>query len=120
MQDGRPLLILSPNLLGETLPVVLDDPTGSLHNRLTATIIHIQKHSLCLWIILLKMKHNLRLRTPEPVDGLVVVSYDEQIILRSCKHADNIVLEPVDILELVHQNIPELPLPGPQDILPLL
>ena len=62
------------------------------------------------------MEHDLRLGSPEPVDGLVIISHDEQIVLRGRQHAHDIVLELVNILELIHQNIPELSLPGSQDI----
>ena len=120
MENRRPFLVLRLNLLGKPLFIVLNDLAGPLHNQTGATVIRIQQYPFCCRIILLEMQHNFRLRAPEPIDGLVVVAHDEQIILRRGQHPHDIVLELVDILKLIHQNIPELPLPGPENILPLL
>ena len=69
-----------------------------------------------LWKILGEVHHDLRLCSPEGIDGLIVISYNEQIVPGRCQHFYNVVLELIDILELIHQNILELLPPPCQDV----
>ena len=66
-----------------------------------------------------KLQHNLWFGSAKTVNGLVIVAHNEQIVLRSCQKADNLVLELIDILKLINQNILIPLLPSGQDIFPL-
>ena len=96
-----------------------DEAEGTGHDLRLGTVIHIQQHPVCLWKILLKMQHDLRSGPPEPVNGLVVISHHEQILPLPGQQPQNIILNPVHILKLIHEKIPEPVLPGRQDILSL-
>ena len=64
------------------------------------------------------MQHDLRLRSSEPVDRLIIISNNEQVVLRCCKLPHNFVLQTIDILKLIHENISKTLLPVCQDIRP--
>ena len=56
---------------------------------------------------------------PEPVDRLVVVAHDHDVVgpvRRSPEQLDELDLGDVGVLELVHEQVPELALPAAQDV----
>ena len=106
-------LLLKPDL------IVLNKAKRGLHDFLCRPVIRSQKHPFCPRKILFKAEHDLRLRPAEPVDRLVIISDDKEIVLRQCQHPDNLILKKVNILELIHENILKLLLPCCQDVLPL-
>ena len=120
VQNRRSFLLVRLNFLGKTLLIILDNLAGSFHNQARTAVVRIQKHLFRRRIILFEVQHNLRLRAAETVDGLVVVAYDEQVILRRRQHPHNVVLQLIDILKFIHQDIPEFPLPGPENVLSFL
>ena len=67
----------------------------------------------------MKSQHNFRLRTAEPIDGLVIISHYKEIIFRCGKHTHDLPLDQIDILKLINQNITVLFLPCRKNILPL-
>ena len=88
----------------------------TVQNFFRTPIIHIEQHLLSSRIILLKVQHNLRTRTPKMVDGLVIVSHDEQVFSGFRQKSYHIVLNWIDILKFVYQYIGKPLLPGPSDI----
>ena len=112
-QDRRPLFLCRPDVFGEALLIVADHPARALYDRPRAAVIRIQQHPPGRRIVLLKMQHDLRLRAPEAVDGLIVVPHDKKIVLRGRQHPHDVILELVDVLKLIHQDVAEFSLPGP-------
>ena len=84
--------------MGDQLSCPADDGAA-------APVIDIQRNSFCVWVIIWKMEHDLRTCSSKTVDGLVVISYYEQIVLRLCQHPDNVVLNRIDILKFINQNV---------------
>ncbi len=99
------------DLLIEPFLIVGDNPQRAVYHMSRRTIIHVQQDLLCVFIIFPEFHHNSRFRTPESIDGLIVVSYHEQIIFRRRQHTHHIILSLVHILELIHQDITEPLLP---------
>ena len=114
---SRPLSRI--NFLGKPLLIMPNHLPCALHNLRRRAKIRIQHHPFGLGVILLKIQHNLRLRSPKTVNRLIIIPHNKQIILRRRQKAHNIILKLIDILKLIHQNIAVLPLPRPQNIRPL-
>ena len=95
-----------------------NEPQRSLHDLLRRPVIGPQKHPLAARIILFKAQHDLRLRAAEPVNRLIVVPNDKQVVFRKGQKLYDLILQTVDILELIHQKILIFSLPGGQNILP--
>ena len=95
-----------------------DYPQRAIDNVSAGPVIHIQKNLSGIRIIICKLHHNAWLCPPEPIDGLVIIPYDKQIVFRRRKHADHVILGLVHILEFIHQYIAELLLPLFEDIPP--
>ena len=87
-----------------------------VQNISAAPVINIQQYCFRIFEIFRKIQHNLRTCSTEMINRLVIVSHHKQIIFRSCQHFYNIILKMVDILKLIHQNIPEFFLPCCQNI----
>ena len=96
-----------------------DQPARRLHDGGSGTVIDPQERPFGVRVILLESKHDLRPGAPEPVDGLVVVPHDKQVAAGGGQHFHDLVLHPVDVLELVDQDKGVSVLPGRQDVLPL-
>ena len=62
-------------------------------------------------IILGEAQHDPRPGTPELVDGLVIVPHHKEVVLREGQHPEDLILDPVHILELIHEDIAEFFLP---------
>ena len=96
-----------------------DQPPCRINNLCCGAVIDSQKRLFGFWVIRPKSQHNLRLCPPEAVNRLIVISHNKQIVLRRSKHPHNLVLNPVNILKLVHQNVSVFLPPSSQNILPL-
>ena len=107
------------DLFRKTFFIVCDQAHSCLHNRRLTPVIYFKIHNLCLRVYLLKSQHNFRLRTAEPIDGLVIISHYKEIIFRCGKHTHDLPLDQIDILKFVDQNITVLFLPCRKNILPL-
>ena len=79
-------------------------------------IICIQYYFSGIGIIPGKIQHDLRFCSTKPVNGLIIITDDKQIVLRCRQHPDNVILNLVDILKLIDQNILIFPLPCRQNI----
>ena len=75
-----------------------------------------QYHLLHPRKILGHMQHDFRFCSTEPVNGLIIVPHQKQVIFRKGKQLDNIILQLIDILELIDQDVSELFLPGCQNV----
>ena len=92
----------------KTSGITSDYLHGSTQDTGTAAIVYIQQNGLCFRIIPGEVQHDLRSGSPEMINGLVVVPHNKQIICRSCQHAQDFVLQAVDILKFIHQNMYKL------------
>ena len=82
-----------------------------IDNPLPAPVIHIQKHLLCLGILLGKVQHNLRLRAAKTINRLVIIAHNKEIILRLGKHSYHLILQRANILKFIDENILKTLLP---------
>ena len=105
-----------PDRLGKAFFIFLNQAQCRFYDLLRTPVIHIEKHPPRIRVIALKSQHNLRLRPAEPVDRLIVISDDKEVIFRQCQHPNNLILQAVDVLKLINQDVPIPPLPGRQDI----
>ena len=62
--------------------IVSDKLQRSLHDLLCGPVVCSKKNSLRPRKILLKSQHDLRLRPAEPIDGLVIIPDDKEVIFR--------------------------------------
>ena len=108
----RPCLTAWLNVLRKTLPVVADQLSRRRDDLRRAPVIDIQRHRLRFRIILREAQHDFRTRAAEPVDGLIVVPDNEEVVLRRRQHPDHLILKRTDILKFIHEDIlkPALPL----------
>ena len=106
----------APDLFIKALLILPNETTGSLYHRTGRTKIFIQQHHRRPRIILLEIQHNLRFSSPKPVNRLVIVSHNKQILSWLCKHPHYLVLQLVNILKLIHQNVVVMILPLSQNI----
>ena len=91
-----------PDFLGKTGPVVRDNPPRSLHNLAAAAVIGIQENFSRTGIIPFKAQHQLRLCPAEPVNGLVVIPHNKQVVSGKGQHFYDFILNPVNVLELIY------------------
>ena len=107
-------------LLGKSGLILPDHFHSGREYFSAAPVIYIQHHLPGFWIIFRKIQHDLRPRSPEVINGLVIVSHNKQVVLRFCQKPYYIILELVDILKLIYKNIPEFTLPRTENILSLV
>jgi hypothetical protein len=73
----------------------------------------LREHDLfCLGIVGLEVGEDARVGAAPRVDGLVGVAGDAQVPAFLGQQAGELVLVPVDVLELVHEDVGEPPAPG--------
>ena len=96
--------------------IVGNQRKGCPDNPASAPVIFLQTQLVCTCIIPGKMSHQFRPCTAELVDGLVIVAHKKQLVLRRCQKAQNLVLQRIHILHLIHQYVPKLLLPDLQVI----
>ena len=108
------------DLFCKTLLIVADQIHRSVHDVLVAAVVGIQKDRRTARILLRELQHDLRLGTTKPVDGLVIVPDNKEVVLRAGKHTDDVKLQLVDVLKLIDQYVLVLVLPRLQNIRPLV
>ena len=109
----RPDFFVKPGL------VVADQFSCVIHNIRGGAVVYPQKRLFCPGIVFLKAQHDLRLRAAKPVDGLVIIAHNKQIVPGRCQHPDYLILYPVDVLKFIDQDVLVLILPRRQDVLAL-
>ena len=109
-------LVVGGNRLFIPLFVVVDQALGPLHDKFRTTVIFIEHYLRRARVIFRKIQHDLRSCSTEMIDRLIIISHHKQIVLRCCQHLHDIILKMIDILKLIHQNIPEFFLPCCQNI----
>ena len=101
----------APAAGGEGLPdpaaVLGDDPVGGVEHDLGGAVVLLQPHQLGAREILEEVLHVAHVGAAPAVDGLVVVADGADVAVRA-QQADQLVLRPVGVLELVHQHEGEL------------
>ena len=100
--------------------IVANQIHRAVHDVLVAAVVGIQKDRRTARILLWELKHDLRFGTAKPVDGLVIIPDNKEVILRACEHTDDVKLQLVDVLKLIDQYVLVLVLPRLQNIRPLV
>ena len=107
------------DFLRKTISIFFNHKLRTLYYRSRRTKIHIQQNHLRPRIIFRKIQHNLRLRSPETINRLIIISHNKKIIFRFRKHFQNLILQKINILKLIHENVAKPLLPCGKNILPL-
>ncbi len=64
------------------------------------------------------MEHNLGIGASKPIDRLVVIAHNKQIVLRLCEKPYHLILQRTDVLKFIHKDIAEAFLPHFKDFRP--
>ena len=116
------LTVLRPEGLALALGVVLDDAVGGVEDIGGRAVVLLQTNGLCAGIDALKVEDVLDGGTAEPVDALVIVADDADVLFRPGEQADQAELCHAGVLVFVHEQIavfvlvelPHLLVPGQQ------
>ena len=69
-----------------------------------AAVVYPQNNTPGSGKVLFKMKHDIRTCSPKTIDRLVIVPHDKQIVGRRGQHTEDVILQRIDILELIHHD----------------
>ena len=117
MQAGAAVSLRAEILL-KPLFIVSDHLQRVSYDIRRRTVVRAEKDLLRAGIILPELEHERRICSPESIDRLIVVADYEKIIFGLCQHPYHVILDPVDILELIDQDIAELFLPLREHVRP--
>ena len=95
-----------------TAGVLTDHRQGCLQNSRGRAVVVCQTDLLYISSFLFEAVKAPAVRAPEAVDGLVRVPDDEEVQSGPAPGADQLVLDGVHVLELIHQQVAEPALPG--------
>ena len=117
--DRLALAALGPQVLAETVAVVGDDRVCRGEDIAVRAVVLLQADHLLDPEFALEIAHVADLGAAETIDRLVIVANAEQrgtaVFALACKQLEPQVLEPVGVLEFIHQNVPETRLVVPAD-----
>ena len=82
-----------------------------------AAVILIEDDRLTAFEIALKVHDDIHIGAPPCIDGLVRIAHHAQLRLRRAEQLDDVILQLVDILELIHMDVIKAALPLLADIL---
>ena len=112
----QPVLLHLPDLLLVAHRISADHVRCQVADISRAAEVAVEKILFCLRKILRKVQHDLRLRTPEAIDRLIVVPHHEKIVSRRRQKLYDVILKPVNVLKFIHKNVPEPVSPACQNI----
>ncbi len=91
--------------LREALPVVADEPDGSLDDRHRTAVVHLEVHAPKPGEHRIERQHAADVGEPPPVDRLVVVADEEDPVRRGREQQREPQLRAVHVLDLVHEQV---------------
>ena len=112
-----PLGIIRPQAFLLAMRVVVNYRIGSRQDILGGAIILLQHDGTGIRIVLLKVQDIGNIRTAPAVDGLIRITHHAEITVAPCQQGSQLILCPVGILILIHQNVLEAPLIAAADFL---
>ncbi len=99
---------LGPEPLGHPPGVLRDDRVGRIEDVPVAPVVLLELHHPGAAVQIRELEDVAHLGAPPPVDGLVVVAHHDQVRARwRCELLEELVLDGVGVLELVHQDVLE-------------
>ena len=96
-----------PQVLAQTLAVVADQRVGRVQDVALAAVVLLQLDHAALGELALEVEHVARGGAAESVDRLIVVADREDRVVAACQQLEPPILQPVGVLELVHQDVRE-------------
>ena len=96
-----------PQVLAEPAPVVRDERVRGVQDVAVRAVVLFQPDHVPDLELALEVGHVADVRAAEPVDRLVVVAHREEGILLPGEELQPLVLQPVRVLELVDEDVPE-------------
>ena len=107
-----------PDFFWKPLFILNDQPSCAFQDLGSAPVIRFQSHHSRRRIVFRKTQHDFRIGAPEPVDRLVIIAHNKQVMLRLSQHFHDIILQRADVLKFINQKILKLLLPQLQDVRP--
>ena len=104
-----------PDPLGEPLPVVLDEPDGPFDDRPRAAVVDLEVDPRRPGQRALEPQDPAHIGQPPAIDRLVVVADEEDPVGRGGEEEGEPELGAVDILDLVHQELPATTAPSGEE-----
>ena len=105
--DRLAAALLGPQGLRLAHGVVGDHRVGGVEDRLGGAVVLLQHHDGGVGEGLLELQDVADVGAPPPVDGLVAVADDRDLVMDAGEQEDQLVLGPVGVLVLVHQDVAE-------------
>ena len=118
--DGFALRILRPEVLFLPVNVALNHVVGGLQDGLGRPVVLFQQRHVSVRVVVLKVQDVFHIGTPPPVDTLVTIPDDAEIVVLLRQHVDQHVLGVVGILIFIDVDVLELVLIVRQDLLIVL
>src|SRR5258708_3943960 len=109
--------VLASRLLGaegfaESVRIIFNDGAGGVQNTLRGTVVAFEANDFGAGKIARKAEQNTNVRAAPPIDRLVLVADDADILVRADQQAQQIVLHAIGILIFVDVNVSEALLPS--------
>ena len=97
-----------------TKRIPLNEPVRRLHDFGIGAEIFLHEQYLCPRVILLKGKQRFRISCTEPINTLILVPHQKQVVPASCQKPYDLMLDAGGILRLVHTDVGIFVLKMPQ------
>ena len=115
--DFISLHIICPEIFLFTMSVIFDNCISRRQNCFGRAIILLQHNGFGIRIILLKIHNIANISTTPTIDGLIRITYYAKIAIAPSQQSCQLILGPIGILILIHQNITEATLIPTADFL---
>ena len=111
MHDLLIAVLSGEQILLDAVTVVADQGVRPLEDMRLAAVILIEDDRLTAFEIALKVHDDIHIGAPPCIDGLVRIAHHAQLRLRRAEQLDDVILQLVDILELIHMDVIKAALP---------
>ena len=122
--DGISFVLAGPESLFFTFCIIVDHSVGCIQDILSGAVIFFQTDDTGIRILLLKVQNIHNIGTTEFIDGLVIITYDAEVVLHTtvfgrstCHQTDQLKLCGIGILILIYHNVAETVLVIRQNVL---
>ena len=110
--DFLAALLRAPQFLRAAPRVIFDERVRGAEDEVRRAVVLLQLDHRGIRKVRLEFQNVRRLRAAPAVDGLVVVAHDRDVALLVGEQRDEVELQAVRVLEFVHHDVAELPLPA--------
>ncbi len=108
--------VFRPELFIATGRIAADQLTGGAQYGLGAAVILLQPDDFGVGIIVIEVENIADLGPSPAVDRLIIIADHAEVIFRADQQLHKPILNPVGILKLIDQQVPEALLPAPPDL----